>query len=247
MGAYILFDGGAIHFDVVRNETVTMSASVTEHPVEQGADIADHIRDELMKIRLEVFVANEPTDDVNGLGATTQTFTAKVNHSASTPAVNPVLGVLGAIANPLAALTNALGMGPQPPVDFPVSGQSWVGAVPPGFDFVKDMVTQLELLKSTPTLVDVATHARYCPSMAITSIESQPHGSGAFISIDMKAIRIVASNSVDAPAPTQARAKPKVPKGVQQPDVPQQTIAAGITDAIQGALGVPSFLPPAAP
>jgi hypothetical protein len=239
VGAYILFDGGAIHFDVVRNETVSLSAAVTEHPVEQGADIADHIRDELDKIRLEVFVANEPTDDVNSYGATTQMFTALVNHSVSKPAVNPVLGVLGAIANPLGALTNALGLDNGPPKDFPVSGQSWVGAVPAGFDFVKDMVSRLEALKSTPTLVDVATHARYCSSMAITGIESQPHGSGAFISIDLKAIKIVASSSVDVPKPTQARAKPKVPKGVQQPKVDQtKTILAGIDDAV----GISSLL-----
>lgn len=252
MGAYILIDdGSAIHFDMVRTETVTLGASVTEHPVEQGADIADHIRPELVKVRLEVFVSNAPVEDVNGFGQTVQTFTAKVNHNATANdplAIAKSGNVIGAIGSAInagaAAIGSALGLDDGLPKDFQVQGYAFAGNVPDGFDFVKNMAALLENIKDTPTLVTVVTHARYCANLAITNIDCQKHNDGGYITIDFKELRFVSTSTVDAPTPVKPASKPKKPAGVQELSAaPQQSIAAGLVDMA----GLTSSLPPAAP
>lgn len=49
-------------FDLVKNETWTDDAVVTEHPVEQGANIADHVTVALEKCELVIRATNEPLD-----------------------------------------------------------------------------------------------------------------------------------------------------------------------------------------
>jgi Dit-like tail protein len=51
-----------ITFDVVIEESWEENATVTEHPVEQGPDVSDHIRVSLPTCRLRVFATNEPID-----------------------------------------------------------------------------------------------------------------------------------------------------------------------------------------
>lgn len=46
--------------DLVLSEKWTEDATTTEHPVEQGADVIDHVRVELVKCELTIFVTNEP-------------------------------------------------------------------------------------------------------------------------------------------------------------------------------------------
>jgi hypothetical protein len=46
--------------DLVVSEKWTEGAAVTEHPVEQGANIVDHVRVELVKCELVIFATNEP-------------------------------------------------------------------------------------------------------------------------------------------------------------------------------------------
>lgn len=65
MGAYInYFDStgatNTLKFDVVTDESWNGTNTVTEHPVETGADIADNVRVGLSKCQLTVFVTNEP-------------------------------------------------------------------------------------------------------------------------------------------------------------------------------------------
>jgi hypothetical protein len=46
--------------DLVISEKWAEGAAVTEHPVEQGANIVDHVRVELVKCELVIFATNEP-------------------------------------------------------------------------------------------------------------------------------------------------------------------------------------------
>lgn len=54
---------GAIEFDVVSSENHDVSATATEHPVEKGAPISDHVRPNLIKISLEGVITNAPLID----------------------------------------------------------------------------------------------------------------------------------------------------------------------------------------
>lgn len=53
-------------FDVVVSEDWDEDATVTEHPVEQGPDVSDHIRVALPTCRLRIFSTNEPIDVAAG-------------------------------------------------------------------------------------------------------------------------------------------------------------------------------------
>lgn len=53
---------GSIWIDVSISERHALSADVTEHPVEQGSAIADHIRPKPRELTIEGFVTNHPTE-----------------------------------------------------------------------------------------------------------------------------------------------------------------------------------------
>lgn len=55
-----------VTFSVVTSEDWDEGAQVTEHPVEQGPDVADHIRVSLPTCRLRVWSTNEPIDMASG-------------------------------------------------------------------------------------------------------------------------------------------------------------------------------------
>lgn len=50
----------SIMFDAVTRDAHESSATVTEHPVEEGANISDHVRPDLDRVTLEAVVSNTP-------------------------------------------------------------------------------------------------------------------------------------------------------------------------------------------
>jgi hypothetical protein len=57
---------GSLTIDAVLSETHTISAEVTDHPVEQGFNVTDHIRRLPDSITLECIVTDAPFDPVEG-------------------------------------------------------------------------------------------------------------------------------------------------------------------------------------
>lgn len=53
---------GSIWIDVSLSETHTLTAAVTEHPVESGTNIVDNIRPEPRRVEIEGLVTNHPTE-----------------------------------------------------------------------------------------------------------------------------------------------------------------------------------------
>src|SRR5262245_60445383 len=53
---------GTIWIDVSISESHSLSASVTDHPVEQGVNIVDNIRPEPRTVEIEGLVTNHPTE-----------------------------------------------------------------------------------------------------------------------------------------------------------------------------------------
>ncbi len=73
MGAFLVWttpngESKSLLFDVVTEEGQTLSASSTDHPVEDGPDITDHIQKEVDRVSLTVFVTNTPIVDIHGRG-----------------------------------------------------------------------------------------------------------------------------------------------------------------------------------
>jgi hypothetical protein len=65
---------GTIWIDVSLSETHSLSADVTEHPVEDGVNITDHVRPQPRTVQVEGLVTNHPTElplsHVGGVQAT---------------------------------------------------------------------------------------------------------------------------------------------------------------------------------
>ncbi|HEY1696174.1 MAG TPA: hypothetical protein VGG39_28600 [Polyangiaceae bacterium] len=84
-----------ITFDVVESESWDGGADVSEHPVEEGANVTDHVRVRLTKCTLKVFVSNEPIDAAPYAG--TQQTVAQVTTapiSVPTPSWMPGNGII---------------------------------------------------------------------------------------------------------------------------------------------------------
>lgn len=56
--------------DVVKQETITLSSQLTDHPVEQGSNMTDHSRPEPITIQAECFVSETPISSADYVRAT---------------------------------------------------------------------------------------------------------------------------------------------------------------------------------
>lgn len=73
-----------VEFDAITGENHDISATVSEHPVEEGANIADHVRANLQRVSLKAFVSDTPINTVTELGISPGSL-----HGRATPTVVP--------------------------------------------------------------------------------------------------------------------------------------------------------------
>lgn len=52
----------AVELDVSTSEVQTLTATVTDHPVEEGSNIADHIRDDPDELQIDGVITNTPLE-----------------------------------------------------------------------------------------------------------------------------------------------------------------------------------------
>src|ERR1700722_5899376 len=206
-------------FDVCTTRTHEGSSDVTEHPVETGANIADHIRPNLDKITLEVFVSNSP---LYGTGTNLpQTLFAPQFHPSTSLtylqlAEDAATAVEGGPLTAVALLaTGALPSGP--PEVLNVSTWQFTSL----FDAVKDTLDQLRLFKKNSTLLTVITPEHTYSNMALESYsvsKTQDSGTGGNITMSLKEVLIVATTTTtNVPQAAVIRATPKVNKGAKAP------------------------------
>lgn len=205
--AYLEFDSTLLYFDAVTSEGAEHSATVTEHPVESGSDIADHVRDGLDTVTLEVFVSNTPTRDVNGLyGGSIESVELKVPKFERPVPLTPG----GLMSAGIDTIKGALS--PEEP------WKAQVLKFSSKFNAVKDVLTMLDEWKKAGMVGSVITGWKLYPSVVITRVSPSRNsstGDGATFAIEFKEIRIVESKMITAPIPTEARGAIKRPKGRQ--------------------------------
>ena len=84
--------------DLVLSEEWNNSATGTEHPVEQGANVIDHVRVELVKCKLVIFATNEPVgDNTMGSPGSPQTVALTGNAPSDTEGTYPVGSVQASV------------------------------------------------------------------------------------------------------------------------------------------------------
>lgn len=179
----------AMTFDASLRETHQFPVTVTDHPVERGLNISDHLRPEPIQLELETMVTNHPLtllDHVDGARET------QVEVKGAGKTVGNVIGrpipIVGALASKI----------PLPlPADTGI-----VKSFTPTFDRVSNILDQLLIIRNTGVLVTVITSVRTYPQMAITSFafpRDAALGNSLKTTIQLKEVRL--GSTTDAPAP----------------------------------------------
>jgi hypothetical protein len=204
--AYIEFDDTTFYFEAVTSEGGEHTATATEHNVEKGANVSDHVRPGLDKVSLEIFVSNHLIQDLNGIyGGGIQSVELDVPEAKKQ--LYPTPGSL------ISAATSALG-------DL-ISGKPAYKAMIIKRDkanVVKDIVTMLDGWRVGGVVGKVILPWKTYDSVVITKVapsRKPENGDGATVSLDFQEIRLVESLLVTAPKPTEPRGKTAVAKGRQ--------------------------------
>lgn len=208
-------------FDCVTEETQILSANVTEHPVETGANISDHHRRELEEVNLTVRITNQPiyteatasrgnrTGQVRGVKLDAPQYEPYKAPFALTPGA-----AFSAVGDAISSGIDALTGGGSAAV---TSANVLQFADP--FEAVGDTFAILKRLRDTAQEVQVfLSRTATPPAMLLTKVELKRNaqfGDGAEIAMTFKELRKVKVSLVGAPIPSEPRAKPAVKKGAK--------------------------------
>jgi len=262
-----LDDSGAtvhVEFDVVETESHEGTVEITEHPVEQGESAADHARAVPERLSIEAFVSNTPSLSNPGVGGIAGT--ASKQFKATTTSLGPsqrldlqypppspgefftLGGAIRTGINLLTRPTSIQGRGANQNNDTQVGAQ--VLAFQGFTNRVRQIAEKLADARLKGRLIRVTTTLRDYDNMLIER-ESEPRtvddGTGCKFQIDLKRIRIVSSQTVDAPKPAEARGSPKATTGSKSGTADPndaakraalKSTAASLADGAAGALGL---------
>jgi len=235
MSAHILRPGGKeLHFDVVVSEVPEFKTTVTDYPVEKGANVADHMRNEAHALTLEVYVSDTPLKETDLEGNNTRGGGVR-SHGLDVQTYEPPLAptpgaVLGAIGN---AVSNLLA-GPAAPT------KAQVLSFDKEFNAAQECLTILEQIRGKSELLEVVTAARFYSDMALTRIGGpkvdKDTGGGASFTLEFKNLRLVSVAFVAAPKPSIVQGHKMADKGKQDPKTPEPKKRSLLQSARKGAL-----------
>lgn len=242
MGAYLQWttDAGlskALYFDVTKDETQEFESKATEHPVEDGANIADHVRKELNRVTITVFVSNSPIEDVNSRGSSLRSTPLKFDKYTPPLPLNPLGAVTELAKAGIGAIGAALFGGPSEIAATVLTFDS-------EFDAVEETLATLESLRDTVQLIDVVTPKRLHEAMFLEKIHinrNDKSGDGADFELSFRELRKVKVSIVGAPTiPKEVRANTPKNKGAKAPTPakgPQKSILKSASNLIPKAFG----------
>lgn len=218
MGAFLVWttkagENKSLRFDVVLEESQMLTMVSTDSPVEDGPDVTDHIREELDRCSLTVFVTNHPIEDVNGRGG--RMASIKLDVPKWTPPLEATPGsvfnaVGGAIKNTIGSLLG--GAAPEHSAN--------VFQFPAEFDAPAETIAALDEIRTAKQLVDVVIPSRYYSGMLLEKVTPSRDGStgdAIKIGLEFKQIKTVQVSIVAAPIPTEIRGAVMKKKGAQGP------------------------------
>lgn len=201
----------SLFFDVVTEIGATFVSTPTDNPVEEGIDVSDHVKHDPVRVTLEVFVSNTPIYDRNNKGGFYGSVPIKLEKYKAPLAPTPG-AVFGAIGGAIKDAVGSLLGGHQ---EYAANVLQF-----PDFDAVADTLQVLEQLRDTSQLLTVYTRARSFDDMHLSKItlhRNAASGTGGTFQLELQQIRQVTVSIVNAPIPTQVRAKPAIAKGAQSP------------------------------
>lgn len=218
-----------ITLDVASKLQHTSTNQVTDHPVETGANISDHVRPDPDVLTVEGVISNTPillpSDHAGSAQETTETVAADWSGFDNRRTVRGAERTIGDIA-PVPRLFGGIGIG---------GGQSaQIGRQVPGgslaanvkvfteeFDRVGECYLELREVRDTGTLCSVLTHRWLYDNMAITQLDVTDDGQTGHalrFTVAFKQVRFGATKS--EPVPVKDVPRKKVPAGKKQPVPP---------------------------
>lgn len=198
--------GGTAQFDIVVSENLVYSSTITEFPVESGANISDHVRPNLDTLTLDVMVSNTPLHGDNLLTGGTRGDITGIELEIPQPK-RSLLGLTNLINAGLSLLA-----GPKAPP------KAQVLAFDADFSATGETLDQLRQLQREARLVDVISRDWFLENMVIVNVTAPRNaadGSCARFNIEFRQIRIVETKQTTAPVPSEVRGKATVNAGKQ--------------------------------
>lgn len=231
---------GDVWIDVTLREAPDLSAEVTEHPVEQGADVTDHVRLKPLVLVIEGYVTNQPIElpqsHMNG---------AKVDPTGleieAEPGLPGLLSILPGISQGVAivnAVASAVGGAPvevRPLRKYKATVLHFSSR----FDRVGAVQAALEqiVLNRKPVTIVTATHTY--ENVVLTNLHTERDtetGDGLQFGVTGQVISVVSSELVGGkPEPVKPRQVQSASKGKQQA-LPSTDNAGSLA---ANALGIP--------
>jgi hypothetical protein len=200
-----------ITVDASIHETHKASSTVTDHPVEIGSNVADHIRPDPDELSMECVISNHPSflprDHMGGV--VQQAVQIKGAQKTAADEVNKVPlagGAIGLVASTLPVPTSALGQIGIGKYDVGIV-QGWSGE----FDRVTECYQELLKIRRTGQLVRILTTLRSYDNMAMLVCDvDRVAASGASMDLALEFKNVRFGQTKNEPVPKIAVApKPK--------------------------------------
>jgi len=217
-----------MHFDAVISEEHDNASEVTEHTVEQGAAVVDHVRPLARRVTLEVFTSNTP---IGSPDATRAPMLLAVGQPNDANAYFIALNAAASATSGNIFRTPALPNG-QTTTQIAPNVDQFVGAA----DYPLQIFNNLEILRTTATLLNVNTPKAYYTDMVLEAVKmsrSPKAGTGAYFTLMLREIRFVNSSVVAAPAPSIPSAAPTVNKGKTDVKPPPAGVSSAMSFDMQ--------------
>lgn len=191
----------AIAFDATLREVHSAGATVTEHAVERGANVADHVKPSVRKATFECFVSDSPVEV-----PVTQMFGV----SGSVQSVSLDGGTLPELARAASRATAA--EYERRSVKATASVLQFDG------DFARRerVYEQLERLRASATILSATTILAQLDDVVISNLSAPvaaEDGDGITFTLELTAVRFAETQLVEVPDPEEPRGRPSADAG----------------------------------
>lgn len=256
-----------LRLDSVEVTEINIGTQVTEHPVEEGAPVTDHVRVLLPVCTINGYVSNTPLPSNPGAQALFENrefdlppATEKVPVSGNVDLPDPPYrstAMVSVVRSAMGVVDSVFGLSGSGPkkmqgivgvTEQAGPGRKMVGAVGlPGVDSNRAaaIFKKLEELQAKAELVTYVDSLRQYDDVVIenlTTSRSLEDGKGASFQLSLKRIRIVSAKRVKAPLPAEVRGEAPASKGSQstQQD-PNAGLKSGAAELVDQGYGLLRF------
>ncbi len=182
----------SLRFDAVSSETHESLLTLTDHPVEVGANVVDNAREMPDTITIEGFISSKPLRSNPGMAGVLPdgTFDLNIPKKDLQLSVTSAIGALGDLIDP----------GPSS-----ATAQVATSDFPNRLRATYETLRQMQKDRSLASVVSGMTTALSMMVTRVGAARTLADGTGATFHVELRKVRLVSSETVDAPEPTEKR------------------------------------------